>query len=79
MPTRVTEAVMSVESTMETKKKVTGGNGHKAAVADMSALPFLSLEMDGNPLPQVLEARIEAFALQVDRLHKKMNTAQTGR
>jgi predicted nucleotide-binding protein (sugar kinase/HSP70/actin superfamily) len=73
MPTRVTEAVMSVESTLDTRKQVTGGNGHTAAVEEMTSLPFLSLEMDGNPLPQVLEARIEAFALQVERLHRKMS------
>ncbi len=73
MPTRVTEAVMSVESTLQTRKEVTGGNGHNREIEDIRNLPFLSLEMDGNPLPQVLEARIEAFALQVDRLHRKMS------
>jgi hypothetical protein len=35
-------------------------------------LPYLSIEMDGNPLPQVVEARLEAFSLQVEKLHEKM-------
>jgi predicted CoA-substrate-specific enzyme activase len=32
-------------------------------------IPFLAIESDGNAFPQVLEARIEAFCLQVERLH----------
>ncbi|MFP4418552.1 MAG: acyl-CoA dehydratase activase-related protein, partial [Chitinispirillaceae bacterium] len=71
MPTRVTEAVMAVESTIERKKEITKAVDNHAD--DLVRLPFLSLEMDGNPLPQVLEARIEAFALQVERLHQRMN------
>ncbi len=74
MPTRVTEAVMAVESTMERKIELTGDRSPKGHSEDMFCLPFLSVEMDGNPLPQVLEARIEAFALQVERLHKKMQS-----
>jgi|YNPBryBLVA2012_1023415.scaffolds.fasta_scaffold00106_16 predicted CoA-substrate-specific enzyme activase len=32
-------------------------------------LPLLTIETDGNAFPQILEARIEAFCLQVERLH----------
>ena len=35
-------------------------------------LPFLAIETDGNAFPQVLEARIEAFCLQVERMHAAM-------
>jgi len=34
-------------------------------------LPFLSIESDGNPFPQVVEAKLEAFCLQVKRSHEK--------
>jgi len=40
-------------------------------------LPFLSIESDGNPFPQIIEARIEAFCLQVERLHKNLNQGST--
>ena len=39
---------------------------------NVSTLPFLSVEIDGSPLSQTLEARIEAFCLQVERIYHKM-------
>jgi len=42
-------------------------------------LPFLAVESDGNPFPQVIEARLETFMLQAYRLHevmRKYNTAE---
>jgi predicted CoA-substrate-specific enzyme activase len=35
-------------------------------------LPFLSIEVDGNPLPPVVEARLEAFCLQAEKMHRFM-------
>ncbi|MDG5815743.1 acyl-CoA dehydratase activase [Chitinispirillales bacterium ANBcel5] len=74
MPTRVVEAVLSAEATVENKmrldKKITGSG---AIRSDIKTLPFLSIESDGNPFPQVLQSRIEAFCLQVERLHGKIN------
>jgi len=70
MPTRVIEAVLSAESTMAVKQRldrvhgIVNGNG-----AGIVNLPFLSIESDGNPFPQIIQARIEAFCLQVKRLH----------
>ena len=74
MPTRVIEAVLSAESTMEVKRTVESrlGDGHGTAPAGLKSLPFLSIEADGNPFPQIVEARIEAFCMQVDRLYGKM-------
>ena len=71
MPTRVIEAVLSAESSMETKKRLDPVRAkHIASLnGDITKLPFLSIETDGNPFPQILEARIEAFCLQVERLH----------
>ncbi len=72
MPTRVVEAVLSAEATIGNKKsldkKVLGGD-HTAN--NISTLPFLSIESDGNPFPAILESRIEAFCLQVERLHER--------
>ncbi len=36
------------------------------------ALPFLSIETDGSMFPQIIEARLETFCLQVERLHQKV-------
>jgi len=74
MPTRIIEAVLSAESTLEVKNefdKKQHDNCHM--VKNISNLPFLSIETDGNPFPQVLEARVEAFSLQVERLYEKLN------
>jgi predicted nucleotide-binding protein (sugar kinase/HSP70/actin superfamily) len=75
MPTRVIEAVLSAESTMNNKRAF-DANYSVSSTTDLAidALPFLSVESDGNPFPQIIEARIEAFCLQVERLHKKLNT-----
>jgi hypothetical protein len=35
-------------------------------------LPFLAIETDGNPFPQLIEARMEAFCLQAQRLNEQM-------
>jgi len=76
MPTRVTEAVLSAESTMETKKRLDKSLKRRshAHSLDILNLPFLSIESDGNPFPQILEARIETFCLQVERLYKKLKS-----
>ncbi len=77
MPTRVVEAVLSAEATVENKKhldKMVNGGGHHKG--DIKTLPFLSIESDGNPFPAILESRIEAFCLQVERLHQKLKTKE---
>ncbi|MDD5195577.1 MAG: acyl-CoA dehydratase activase [Candidatus Omnitrophica bacterium] len=39
---------------------------------NIKGLPFLSIEVDGNPLSPVNEARLEAFCLQSERTHRLM-------
>ncbi len=73
MPTRVTEAVLKQESTLENKEKMTGRQLDQ--FRELEKLPFLSVESDGNPFPQVIETRIEAFALQVNRLARLKKAA----
>ncbi|MBD3319877.1 MAG: activase, partial [Chitinivibrionales bacterium] len=80
MPTRVIESILSAESTMATKQKIdrNADNGHHPEeYRAVTKLPFLSVESDGNPFPQIVEARIEAFALQVERMHAKLGHAGT--
>lgn len=70
LPTRVTEAILYVESTIDNKIKLDSESEFLNQFKDISKLPFLSIETDGNPFPSVIESRIEAFCLQVDRVHK---------
>ncbi len=72
MPTRVIEAVMTAEATMETARKIDAVPA-KSGFHNVNNLPFLTIESDGNPFPQILEARIEAFCLQVERFYEKRN------
>ncbi len=73
MPTRVIEAVLSSEATMDVKREIEPHNAeYWSQFDDLKELPFLSIETDGNPFPQILEARIEAFCLQVERLHQRL-------
>jgi hypothetical protein len=77
MPTRVIEAVLSAEATMDVKQRIEPENaGYWAQFSDLRELPFLSIETDGNPFPQILEARIEAFCLQVERLHRRVEDVE---
>ncbi|HCC07657.1 MAG TPA: activase [Clostridiales bacterium] len=80
MPLRYTEALLVPENNVECKigavKRV-----NKKANTDVQfvnfdkndKIPFLTIESDGNPYPQLLEARLEAFLLQASRTHKKMH------
>ena len=35
-------------------------------------LPYLAIETDGNPFPQLIEAKLDIFLLQVKRIHEVM-------
>lgn len=38
----------------------------------MKTMPFLAIDSDGSPFPQIIEARLETFVLQARRLHHIM-------
>jgi len=70
LPTRVTEAVLSREMNMERKCMIE--KKRKEGFFSLSGLPFLSVEVDGNPLSGLTEARLEAFCLQAEKVHRLM-------
>ena len=73
MPTRVAEAVLNEKFT--TAEKRIQLNGHAISLNLLKGdhmFPFLSIETDGTPFPQIIEARLEAFCLQAERLHQQM-------
>jgi predicted nucleotide-binding protein (sugar kinase/HSP70/actin superfamily) len=72
MPSRVAEAILKKEMNVEGKKRVPGWGKRAEEYADIGDFPFLSIETDGLPFPQLIEANLEAFVLQARRLHDKL-------
>jgi hypothetical protein len=36
-------------------------------------IPFLAIESDGNPFPQIITAQLDTFLLQAKRTYEEMN------
>jgi hypothetical protein len=76
MPTRFTEAVavpeMKVKNKIEAKRHFTPKYNLNHVFNGNTSIPFLTIEVDGNVFPQVIEARLETFALQAERISKMM-------
>jgi len=73
MPNRLSEAVLNGIMTREGKLATDPANASLHAVlTDMDDLPFLAIESDGSPFPQLIEAKLETFCLRAERLHEKM-------
>ena len=70
MQSRVTEAILRDALTPERKKEIEGGNFK--IPESVGGVPFLAIETDGNALPQILEAKIETFAVQSLRVNEAM-------
>lgn len=71
LPTRVTESILSRESKIADNNRL-DFLGNIEQLKKYHTLPFLSVEADGNPFPQIVEARIETFSLQVERIHNML-------
>ena len=41
-------------------------------LARYPSIPYLAVETDGNPFPQIIEARLEVFSMQVKRMHAQI-------
>jgi len=72
MPSRVAEAVLKKEMDVRGKARMPGWDEKAHLFADIDTFPFLSIETDGSPFPQLIEANLEAFALQARRVHEKL-------
>ncbi|MFW6080546.1 MAG: acyl-CoA dehydratase activase [Desulfosalsimonas sp.] len=75
MPNRVSEAILTEIMTRRDKLGLPNREDDMETVlSDMDSLPFLSVESDGSPFPQLIEAKLEAFCLRARRLHDRMRT-----
>ncbi|THB69116.1 MAG: activase [Gammaproteobacteria bacterium] len=73
MPNRVAESVLNVSMTRENKLATEPQNSKlKAVLKDIEELPFLAIESDGSPFPQLINAKLDTFLLRANRLHSSM-------
>ena len=69
MPSRMAEAILN-EKLEEKKEEICSKDENiKAVLGEFEHLPFITIEVDGSPFPQLVEAKLESFALQVERVH----------
>ena len=76
MPNRISESVLAEAMNSRVKLAAEPKNRSLAqALAGMDKLPFLAVESDGSPFPQLINAKLEAFCLRARRLHYQMMDA----
>ncbi len=76
MPNRLSEAVLNMIMNREEKLKTDPANKKlRKVLMDIEDLPFLAIESDGSPFPQLISAKLETFCLRAERLHNKMLNA----
>jgi len=76
MPNRLSESILSEVMHRDNKLKTISANGHlRTTLADFDDLPFLAIESDGSPFPQLINAKLEAFCQQAERLHRRMRAS----
>ncbi len=80
--TRLADAVTVPMADMKGKREIYDSLGiaysPPAGFTGDERIPFLTVESDGNPYPQLLEARFESFCLQAERIAAKMGKKVAG-
>jgi len=77
MPNRLSEAILSKIMRREDKLNAsTKDHQLQQTLANIEELPFLAIETDGSPFPQLIHAKLEAFCLRAKRLHREMQQTQ---
>jgi hypothetical protein len=71
------ESILKKEMNIIGKKRVLGGSDNLNHFSDLENLPFLAVETDGSPFPQLVEANLEAFILQSMRVHERILKAKS--
>lgn len=76
MPSRMAESILKKEMTVVGKRRSNGHSIDQTIYRDIDKLPFLAIETDGSPFPQIVEANMEAFVIQALRVHELMIKAR---
>ena len=80
MPNRLSEAILTEVMTSQTKLATEPKNSRlRSILTDIEALPFLAIESDGSPFPQLINAKLETFCLRAERLHYAMRSVVNDR
>ncbi|MBE0596111.1 MAG: CoA activase, partial [Desulfuromonadales bacterium] len=74
LPGRISEAVLNYRLEAEKPQFSLQDEEFWRGAGKQLALPFLAIETDGNPFPQVVEARLESFILAAHRLREELAT-----
>ena len=83
MPTRFSESVSIPEMKIENKIHAKRLNDPDYNLPEnifngKMNIPFLTIETDGNVYPQIIEARLETFTLQAERMAQLMKKMKNG-
>jgi predicted nucleotide-binding protein (sugar kinase/HSP70/actin superfamily) len=73
MPNRLSESILNETMNHADKRATDPHNQRLRAILDhQNDLPFLAVESDGSPFPQLIDAKLDAFCLRARRLHDRM-------
>jgi predicted nucleotide-binding protein (sugar kinase/HSP70/actin superfamily) len=79
MPNRLSEAILNEAMNSSDKLATEPKNQRlRTVLTDIDELPFLAIESDGSPFPQLINAKLETFCLRAERLHQRILTATDG-
>jgi predicted CoA-substrate-specific enzyme activase len=73
MPNRLAESILNEAMRREHKLASDPHNPRlRSVLTEVEDLPFLAIESDGSPFPQLIHAKLEAFCLRAERMHVRM-------
>ena len=73
MPNRLAESILTENMSGEIKLASDPDNRDlQSTIGDLDELPFLAIESDGSPFPQLITAKLETFCLRARRLNEKI-------
>ncbi len=73
MPNRLSEAILNETMNRDDKLATDPKNKQlRNVLTDLEDLPFLAIESDGSPFPQLINAKLESFCLRARRLHENI-------
>jgi predicted nucleotide-binding protein (sugar kinase/HSP70/actin superfamily) len=73
MPNRLSESILSEAMNRQGKIAAEPKNHRLLSILEgIEDLPFLAVESDGSPFPQLIQANLETFCLRAGRLHERI-------
>ena len=72
MPNRLSEAILNRSLDRSHLMQFRADRETARITSAMESMPFLAIESDGCPFPQLITAQLETFVLQARRLHRIM-------